>query len=285
MKIGFLTYENFHGTKDVGSSRIRAKWLAKHWPEAEVADNVTRYDVLILQKVYYIEKIELYRKFNPNVKIILDLCDPDFYEWHARIKQTIDLCDAVTTSSVALAKFIVQLTDKPVWCIPDRLDMEIFGKIPKKAHKGDAKVAAWFGYSQNYKMLDTAINSLIKYKFRDLIVVGSAKMPYQLPAAAQGKINLINYPWREDTVYKDLLEADLVLNPQSKIGNWKYKSNNKTVTAWALGLPVAHNDQELKALISEEARKAEAEKRLAEVVESYDVLKSVDEYKALISQL
>ena len=116
MKIGILTFEQFHGKMDIGISRIRGHWLAKYWDEAEVWKMGQKYDIMIYQKVYWIEHA---KQFN-GIKI-LDLCDPDWKEWSSRIKQMIDLCDAVTTSTYEIAKYIIKLTDKPVWYIPDRL--------------------------------------------------------------------------------------------------------------------------------------------------------------------
>lgn len=311
MKIGILPFEQFYGKTNIGSSRIRGTWLAKYWPESEIFRMGQKYDVIIFQKVYWIEFAELIRKEEnecdciqqeeeshwdhtqacntrvhrkPKAIFILDMCDADFQHWGYRIKQMIDLCDAVTTSTPALAEYMQKLTDKPVWCIPDRLDLTSFD-LPPKVHAGDAKVAAWYGYSENFPMLDAAINALIKNKFTDLLVIASKRQPYQLPPAAQGKITLTNFPWTPETVNSDLQKADIILNPQSKTGRFKYKSNNKTIAAWALGLPVAHTPEELVAFIPEAARKGEVEKRLKEIKEDYDVHKSVESFKKLIEEI
>jgi hypothetical protein len=179
---------------------------------------------------------------------------------------------------------LIKYTDKPVWVIPDRLDFGEFGTLRKK-HKGEAKVAAWFGYSENFPMLDSAVNCLLKAGIEELIVIADKRQPYFLPANLTDKITLVNLPWTAATVYNDLLKADVILNPQSSGGKWKYKSNNKTLTAWALGLPVAHKENELLALKSEEARQKEADMRYVEVREKYDIKKSVEEFNSLINEL
>lgn len=279
MKIGILLFEIFHGRLNIGSSRIRGHWLVKNWPEAEVWKYGAEYDVVIYQKCYWIEHAQNFK----GVKI-LDMCDADFLHWGYRIKQMIDLCDAVTTSTVALAEFIVKYTDKPVWYIPDRLDFEEVSEL-KKEHKGDAKKAAWFGYSENFPMLDSAVNALPKNGIKELIVIANKTKPYMLPANLKDKIVLWNYPWTPETVNQDLLKADIVLNPQSKKGRWKYKSNNKDLTAWSLGLPAVHNEEELKSFKTEEARIIEGNNRYHEVREKYDVKKSVEEFKKLIQEI
>lgn len=298
MKVGFKTFQQFHGKQHIGSSRIRAEWVAKYWDEAEIFKMGAKYDVVIYQKVYWIEHAKLFK----GVKI-LDICDPDWFHWGMRVKEMIDLCDAVTTSTLELAKAVVKFTDKPVWYIPDRLDLELF-KGQKKVHKGEAKIAAWYGYSENFPMLDGAVPSLVKNKFEELIVIASRRSPYKLPPALEArekvrklpdgtkevymdaaKIAVSNLPWSEATVNGDLLKADIVINPRGTKGRWKFKSNNKTIMSWALGLPVAHSEEEMTLLIPEAARKVEAEIRLKEVKEKYDVKISVQEFKNLIAEI
>lgn len=278
MKIGILTFEQFQKRQNIGSSRIRGHWLAKHWPEAEIYKMGQAYDAIVYQKAYWIEHAQ---RFN-GIKI-LDMCDADFLHWGYRVKQMIDLCDAVTTSTMELAKYITQLTDKPVWCIPDRLDMDLFKDIVPKKHEGPTKKIAWFGYSENYPMLDAAVPEIVKSGVEELIVIADRRSPYKFKMGIkQDKILLTNYPWTAETVHGDLQKADLVINPKGSKGRWKYKSNNKTITAWALGLPVAHNDTELKKLMTAEARQQEADLRLAEVKADYNITKSVEEFQNLI---
>lgn len=293
MKVGILLFEQFYGKENIGSSRIRGHWIAKHWrdiqqnvpaldPEValsgcEVYRMAQKYDVMIYQKVYWVEHAEKFQ----GVKI-LDMCDPDFLHWGYRVKQMADLCDAVTTSTVQLADFMRKYTDKPVIHVPDRMDIESFGDL-KKVHTGKAKVAAWFGYSENFPMLDQAVTSIIKSGFEELMVIAGSKMPYQLPAGARTKILLNNVAWTAETVNKDLMLADVIVNPQSNVGRWKYKSNNKTITAWALGLPVAHTALEMKLYLDEAPRREEGEKRYREAREKWDVRMSVSEMKKIIS--
>ena len=134
-------------------------------------------------------------------------------------------------------------------------------------------------------MLNTAISSLVRNKFDELIVIADRRNPYQLPPAARGKILLTNMPWTVDTVHKDLLQSDIILNPRVSSGRWKYKSNNKTLTGWALGIPVVLTEPELKLYLTEEARVVEGDKRFAEIRENWDVKQSVIDMKELISQL
>jgi hypothetical protein len=137
----------------------------------------------------------------------------------------------------------------------------------------------------NFPSLDSAITNLLPFGINHLIVIADWDKPYWLPLEHYGTIRVTNYAWQAKTVHEHLLEADVILNYSLDSGRWKYKSNNKTILAWALGLPVAHSADELASLLSEEARTQEAERRLLEVHRDYDIRQSVDEYKVLIARV
>lgn len=284
IKTAFLSFEQFHGRKNIGSSRIRANWLVEKWKEAgadlgeaELYRYGGKYDVIIFQKVYWTEMAQAFKGIK-----ILDMCDPDFLTWGYPVKEMIDACDAITTSSENLAVALHSIAGgKPIWYIPDRvLDPE---KIEQKVHTGPTKSIAWYGYADNFPMLDSAINSVIKADLELLVVATKPYTPRSVMAT--GKLRYRNLPWSPETWLKDVMKADLVLNPQGVGGKWKFKSNNKTTQAWAVGMPVVHNDAELKALMTEEQRITEATKRRAEVLADYDVRKSVEEMKKLILEI
>jgi hypothetical protein len=278
---GILTYELFHGGSFVGSSRIRAEWVVNHWPEAELFTTGRRYETVIFQKVYWPEFLHMFHGIK-----ILDLCDPDFLRWYHPLRSLLELCDAATTSSPALAEFVAAYTKKPVLSIPDRIDLDTIGGR-RKAHQGcgPARIAAWFGYSQNFLALDTILPALPDYGITKLIVIATKNTPYCLPSKLGKSIQVENRAWEVDTVLDHLLDADVVLNPRGANSRWRFKSNNKSVQAWALGLPVAHTPEELGALIGEEARIAESERRLKQVADEYDVRRSVEQYQSLIGEL
>jgi hypothetical protein len=281
MKIGFLTFEQFHKRNNIGSSNIRVYNLLPYLPEGELYKFGGRYDVMVYQKAYWVDHAKEFKGIK-----ILDLCDPDFLHWSYKFREMIEECHAVTTSTIELALYIKKLCpDKEVWCIPDRINLNETDL--KKDHKGNGltKKIGWFGYSENFPMLDAAISALIDLRMEELIVVANKSKPYELPAGFKDKIRVINLPWTKETVFSDLLKCDVVVNPRATTGRWKYKSNNKTITAWKLGLPVAHNKDELKVLLTEESRIAEAEKRYKEVIDEYNIEKSASELRDLIEVL
>ena len=281
MKVGIITFEQYHMRKDIGSSYIRVHQLLTYWTEAEVYKFGGQYDVVIYQKAYWIDHAKSYKGIK-----ILDICDPDFLHWGFKFREMVDLCDGVTTSTVALAKYVKKLCpEKDVWCIPDRINIKETNLKKNHAGQGDTKKVAWFGYSENFPILSSSVTALVQLKIEELIVIANKSLPFELPAGLRGKIRLSNLPWTRETVDQDLLKADVVINPRLNYGRWKYKSNNKTITAWNLGLPVAHNKDELEKLMTEGQRIVEADKRKREVLLDYDIRKSVNEYKELINLL
>ena len=279
MSVGVITFARDAEVPHAGSTRIRVTWPLKYWPEAEEFQVGRRYEALIFQKAYWLE----YAAGYDGVKI-LDLCDPDFLHDRGGCRRMMDACDAVTCSSPALTEHVATLTRTPVRCVPDRLDLATVGTTSKQ-HRGPTETAGWYGYAHNFAALDSLVPALLRLGIRRLIVVAEPDQPYTLPPFAAGCLTLVTRPWQEDRVCQELLAADVVLNPRLGWGAGRFKSNNKTVLAWALGLPVAHDEDELSRLMTEEARRREAERRHDEVRIAYDVRRTVDEYRALIDEL
>jgi len=298
-RIGWVTFEKHEGRKDIGSSRIRAKWLCNHWKQAEIYKQGREYDVLIFQKAYW---VEMAREFQ-GIKIF-DLCDPDFLHWGYKTKEMLDNVDAVTVSTQAMADQLKQFTDKPIMVVPDRIDLDLIKNI--KEHKGIAKTAVWYGYSDNFLMLEPVLRFLEQNKLNLTVISNSNYLPtmrFLKPEIESGMsddeikatlyqqdkkdfwIEFKNFKWSPKTVNKDIVSGDIVINPRSKRGKWKYKSHNKTITAWALGMPVAENVEQLKLFLDEGERKKEAEKRSIEIKEKWDVKLSVEDYQTIISDI
>lgn len=275
MKTGIILFEQFHGRENIGSSRIRGHWIAKYWEDCEVAITGKKYDQIIYQKVYWPEHAKNFKG-----KKILDMCDPDWLHWSHRVKEMIEEVDAITTSTEALRIAIQQFTDKPVYYVADRLDLDVHRE--RKVHEGRAKLAVWFGYSSNSELVKPLLNILDNYNL-DLKIISDKD--FNLPNAKKGKINLINTRWNPETINRELISGDIILNPRSSKGRWRFKSNNKTLSAWSLGMPVADNLTDLKRFLDEDERKKESQLRLKEVKEKWDVRKSVDEYKKIFESI
>lgn len=279
---GFYTFENHHGKKNIGGTRLRAHWPIEKWKdngpdigEAELFTHGRKYDILIYQKAYWFQHAEYF----DGIKI-LDLCDPDFLEPGYPVKRMIEACDAVTCSSEKLAIEVAKFAgDKPVWFIPDCvLDPQ---KEPMKKHEGSLSKVAWYGYAENFPALNTALTAIVK-RGLELIVVGTDT--FTPPPSIKG-LNFTNYPWKPETWVEDFMRADVVINPKISSGRFAFKSDNKTVQAWAVGMPVADFDTDFDKLETAEARNKEGAEKRQWVIENRDVKIQVGMLKDLILEI
>lgn len=273
MKIGFLLYESVHNQKDAASSRIRGKWLIKYMPEAEEFCYGQKYDAVIFQKVYLTE----YAKMFKGIKIF-DLCDPD---WVLRepVRQMIELCDACTVPTEAFKEFLSEVTDKPIYVIPDRHDLAYFRK--QKKHKGRAKEVVWYGYKHNSHVLKSVIDSLKRYKLGLSIITEE----YVMIADAKEGLKERWTKWDLKTVNKEVQKSDIVIMPGSMRPNDRFKSNNKTINAYLLGMPVANCAEDLKKFLFAEERQKEADKNYEIARKEYDVRSSVKQLRDIIEEI
>lgn len=278
--IGFLTFEKYQQKRNIGSSRIRARWVLEKinelYPDEYKAEEFIigqKYDVVVFQKAYWVEYAKLYKGLK-----ILDLCDPDWMHWAYNVKEMIDEVDVITCSSQAIVDYVKNLTKKPVILIPDRLNLSLYTETKK--HRGDLKVVAWYGYSHNFPALTYAIKALDNRKL-ELIVISDSS--YILPVGINN-VKLTNYKWTEATVNRDLLRADAVLNANYQKARFRFKSDNKTVNAWALGLPVLKTDDDFDTFKTAEVRNAFASEVLKVVKDVYDVSNSAKELVQIIKE-
>lgn len=275
--VGILTWERYEGRKNIGSSRIRGRWVANHWPEAEIFQQGKEYDTVIYQKSYWVEHAKVFKGIK-----IFDICDADFLHYGYRTIEMINECDAVTCSSQALVDQFKKFTDKPVYFVLDRLDLDYF-----KINRGpieEIKTAVWYGYSTNFVLLRPILSFLVNLRL-NLTVISDSN--FDAPSVYNGKILIETRKWTEETVNDDIISGDIVLNPFNNTGRWRFKSNNKTINAMALGMPVASSVKELTDWIKldKNERNKKILENTAKVREEYNVDNSVKQYKDIIKEL
>jgi hypothetical protein len=275
---GILPFTYFGGfNKVVGSSFLRATGVANNATDFEIWKHGKKYDNLIFQKVYWKEMLEIFK--GPK---ILDLCDPDWLNGELNITEIGALADAVTCSSKRLTDFTAKVfPDKIVRYVPDRLDFKIF-PAPKSNHNKNVKKIVWFGFIHNaYETLSSFSSILKKYNLALTVI---ADHPYsRKDTILELKPRFIQYDQR--TVYSLLQDHDIVLNPKSDKASYRYKSNNKSVISWKLGLPVAESVNELMRFFELDERKMETETRQQLVNQEYNITKSIDQYKSIFKEI
>lgn len=277
--VGLITMEKTTNAmpNSVGSSRIRMRWLLPYWEEAEEYHIGKKYETLVFQKAYWKEMMEGF-----DGKKIFDICDPDWLDKRP-VFEYFDLCDAVVTSSEALRDYILKMRpDKKVVCIPDRVYLPEHD--PKKTYSKDKPTkVVWFGYSHNIEYLIKTFDFLIAHNIEIHIISNST---YNPPIAFKN-LKVHSIPYNYDTLHDTLKEYDIALLPDTNDNiRGKFKTNNKTLTCWALGLPVAKTPDELLELLnSAEKREEEGRSKRKLVEDEYDVKISAKEYQDLINSL
>lgn len=270
LRIGMLDMEKYDNRRPdtVGSSRIRGRWMRKYCPEIVEFEDGVPYDVVIYQKAYYKEHMERFKGIK-----IFDLCDPDWMEGRP-ITEVLDLVDAVTVPTEPLKAFLGQLTDKPVVVIPDRIDPDVHTPV-KEAHTGKARSVVWFGYSTNQVVLEQPVGFL---KDRILALAVISDRPYRLAD--------INIVYKQETINEELIKHDMVIMPDFKADlRHRFKSPNKTLTSWALKMPVAVSPEDIIRFMDPAERQKEADIRYNEVMENHHVRLSGPQYLQLIEEL
>jgi hypothetical protein len=282
----FFTFSDFHGKHpDAGSTHIRVNQLIKYWPEAARYKFGENPDVLVFQKVYITPDYHFPKHF-PGIKI-LDICDPDWLGAMTSVKETVDAMDAIVCPTEALAKFLRQLTDKPVVVIPDRFDTEI---LPQpREHTKEAVMVVWFGYRHNAEGMRHAMPLINQLGLNLLVVSDDDPMIWQwLPRGVGESYRAEHYQfvkYSEDNIYKILQNADFAVLPEGSRPVDKFKSNNKTIKAILAGLPVAKTADDVRELVSADKRREYLLEYYAKAKKEYDVINSVNQYQDLIKEI
>ena len=279
--VRFFPFTLWHGKKDTGSTNIRVNQLIKYWDEADNYKYGEHPDVLIYQKVYWVEDW-LFQEHFDGIQI-LDICDPDWLD-NAYIKRTVDCMDAITVPTKRLQSFIQQLTDKPVKIIKDRFDI---AELPKpKIHSGKAKRVVWFGYMHNADLLKNAIQSIEKLGLGLTIISDDDPIAYRWALNPEEfKKKYTFYKYNEETFYKRLQTCDICVLPKGFRPKDKFKSNNRTIKAYLAGLPVAKSIDELEKYMDSNNRIKDSEYNYKKAIKEYDVKLSIKEYKELIDEV
>lgn len=295
------TWENDEQKKILefsASSRFRCDWIAKYldnsdvWKKTNAHDSVNPfdYDIYIFQKTLTPPFLQMMRDVkNAGKKIIFDLCDAEWEKGHAdRLREAVKLSDVVTVSSFYLFQKMRELYGKPAELVVDRLDLASHPSA--KVHSGVGKSVVWFGNRNTIEYIECMTEALNE---------ANKKTPFTLEVISDKfeKMPKVDMPvtyttWTEKTANDCIKRNDVAINPHAVDSVGLAKSDNKTITAWALGLPVvSHGKQHHMACVLS-AWLASAEKRneasrigRALVEQLYDIKLSALEYQSIIRRL
>jgi hypothetical protein len=111
-----------------------------------------------------------------------------------------------------------------------------------------------------------------------------ANSPYNKVDAING-LNPEYHVFDHASAYSIIQSADVVLNPKSDLAFFKYKSNNKSLISWLLGLPVAETPEELLILMDYKERLQQVERMRPVVCRDYNINQSAEEYRNIIKAI
>jgi hypothetical protein len=103
---------------------------------------------------------------------------------------------------------------------------------------------------------------------------------------------ILTKPWSLESELVNITSGDVVINPHADNEIGLAKSENKTVLAWTLGMPVVShgNDHRIASLLAHYLRQPEIREEVGSIGRSmvekfYDVRLSVAEYQRVIKSL
>lgn len=280
------------GDRTWGSSRMRAWWIA----ERMGAECVQRdggalpiADTYIFQKGIDAQIAADLRKMKK--RVWWDVCDPSWWFQPQECADIVRHIDGVVASSEGL------LNDLLMWMrdvdidheiqahvIPDRLDMTHFEHWRKHQDAQPVKLI-WFGVGVNRVSLHSAIPTLERlacngYNFTLTLFDNEASRPWRISE----RFDTYHLPWSLDRENAVLSSHDIALLPPYP-GAWgKVKSNNKTITAYANGLPVTQGIEyyELESLMRWQTREQAGANGREVAAKHYDVSQSARDWEAIL---
>jgi len=261
------------------SVRFRARWPAKYMVNADCYDGTQRladYNAFVFQKFYLTDKARTWiRTFRAaGATLAFDLCDADWLlsETHYhRLFAVLPLFDFAVAPTRLLVDWLNQWL--PTYFIPDRLDLEMHTERHEH-NRGSAPSLIWFGNSANLVTLEEMWPTVSELGLSLTILADQLVKPWD-------SRDITFVKWTLEGANAEIARHDIALNPKINYGHFAYKSENKTVTAWALGVPVAKTLDELAQLLNYDVRVDEASRRLQEVAELWDVRISADAWNML----
>ena len=257
-------YNNFQSS---ASERFRCNWLLPYLEDADKYDgsqNPENYDAIVYQKAHSDRMVEFTKKYKHKIQVF-DTTDPEWmFKEDANIREMSKNISFMTASTADVADGLRENYGLPVHVILDGHESTYYERV--KVHEDKKPVLVWFGYSANFHRILPLIPIIEKYKL-ELVTICEAPVQY-------GKF----VKWDLETVNDEILECDIVLNLPGY-----YKSNNKSTTAWFLGMPVVEKSSDLFRFMDYKTRIKESNYRHKFVTENYDVAESAVQLTNLIN--
>lgn len=279
------------GDRTWGSSRMRAWWVAERMGAECVrsGEKLPEADAYVFQKAIDAQTGEKLRRAGK--RVWWDVCDPSWWFQPQECADIVQHIDGVVASNEGLLKdFLRWISDVDIdheiqaHVIPDRLDI---GHFPRWRVHHDAHPVRliWFGVAVNRVALHAAIPTLERlacngYDFALTILDNEPNRPWRLSE----RFDTYHLQWTLARENEVLASHDIALLPPYP-GKWgQVKSNNKTITAYASGLPVTQGIeyQELEQLLNWRTRQQAGQNGREVAAKHYDVSQSARDWEAIL---
>jgi len=247
------------------SERFRCDWLLTGLPadKYDGTQDLDSYDIIIYQKAHCDEMIEISKSFSGKIQIF-DTVDPEWITHEKQLSGLIPQVDFITTSTKELTDGLGRF-DKPVFVVPDRHNLSYY--TTRKQHTNCKPILVWFGYTDNFMFVEPLLPIIEAYEL-ELITICERPAPF-------GRF----VEWNLKTANEEIVKGDIVLNLPDYYG---YKSNNKTVTGWLLGMPVVEKVSDLFRFLDYTTRVREGNDKQDFAMKNYDVEASCEQLNLLI---
>jgi len=175
-------------------------------------------------RIFYAERPDQFQ--------MLDLCDPVWIESPGILRDALELVHIVTLPTAAMLNdFHRAMGPFPGRVVRDGHNLDCYRPGEKIGPH-----YAWFGYSQNWPAEGGVMRGIPE---DDLLVVSDLDPGY-------GRF----HRWQDDrAAFAHIAQSKIAVIPEVS----PLKSNNRAITAWALGLAVAKTPEDLIRLETDEA--------------------------------
>lgn len=251
------------GNMTNAGARLRAYWPARFIPGAAVctwAESPPPARAYVFQKLV---DLPLLRRLSAGgAACFWDVCDPAWWFNPKDVDEIVPHLTAAVASNEGLAEDLYNWAGGrlPVRIIPDRLLLEHYNR---QAEHGDRRPVRliWFGSAQNRMALYAAHANLQRLTAEgyDIALTICDNAPNAPFADIEGVYPVYYTRWQLETEAATLAAHDVALLPPYP-GPWgRVKSNNKTLSAWACGLPVVTGEdyKALRAVVTDDALRRE----------------------------
>lgn len=236
------------GGMNWASSRMRAYWVAPYMPgadamtSAEFDRNPTGdYDAFVFQKFFNQTAAADLRKAGK--RVYWDICDPVWW-W-----QPADVCGILANVDGVICSTEALICDLKDWgretgirdirgaIIPDRIELSAFPIQHDHSKQSQVTRFIWYGMAANRIGIYAAIDNLHRLRangFNISLTIFDDRPDVTLDL---GHIPVYHTRWSLENENRVIAEHDIALTPPYP-GAWgKVKSNNRSLTALACGIP------------------------------------------------